>query len=158
CLALADVQLIGEEWPGYPPGSEGPVTFAADLERYARGDSQGTLSVRRVAGDQELARLPGPGKNAGNLWFSPDGVLLAAEYNPLPGRSTNFAVWDWQRRAKVFTPPFPVSRRSAAFSPDGRHLALGQDGGKVHLYEVGTWKGVKGLALGCRPGLLAFHP
>jgi serine/threonine protein kinase/WD40 repeat protein/tetratricopeptide (TPR) repeat protein len=158
CLALADVRLVGEEWPGFPPGSEGPLAFAADLERYARGDSQGTLSVRRVAGDQELARLPGPGKNAGNLWFSPDGGLLAVEYNPLPGRPTNFAVWDWQRRAKVFEPPFPVSRSSAAFSPDGRHLALGQAGGKVRVYEVGTWKGVKGLAVGFRPGLLAFHP
>jgi serine/threonine protein kinase/WD40 repeat protein/Tfp pilus assembly protein PilF len=157
CLALADVRLV-REWPGYPPGSRGPVAFDANLERYARGDSKGAISVRRVAGDRELARLPGPGIVAGHMKFSPDSDFLAVRYSRLPGRSTNFVVWDWRRRAPAFEPSFPVTDAAAAFTPDGRQLMLGQEGGTLLLYEVRTWRKVKRLVGGCKPANLSFHP
>jgi serine/threonine protein kinase/WD40 repeat protein len=158
CLALADARLVQPEWPGYPPGSRGTPGFDADLERYARSDVEGTISIRRVADDHELARLPSRGAGgAANIVFSPDGRLLAVAYwRQIPGSSTSFCIWDWQRNAVVFQPTFPGG--SVAFSPDGRHFALAQPDGTVTLHdsaggdEVGRWNGGLG-----RPGL-AFHP
>src|SRR5262249_61384908 len=83
CCGLTDVRLVQPEWPGFPPGSSGSPGFDPGLERYARSDGRGTISVRRVADDRELARLrnPGPGRAAAGLVFrlvfSPDGSLLA---------------------------------------------------------------------------------
>ena len=164
CFALADARLIQPEWPGYPPGFSGTPAFDADLERYARSDEKGTISVRRVADDQELARLPGrgPGGGAAELAFSPGGGLLAAHYwRKIPDSPTDFRIWDWQRREVVFEPAFPV--RGAKFSPDGRHFVLIQSDGTVTLHdsttqhEVTRWNADLGPIPSGAP-LQAFHP
>jgi serine/threonine protein kinase len=127
CFALTDVRLVQPAWPGFPLGSTGEPGFDADLGRYARSDSDGTISVRRIADDQELARLssPGPGCGARGIVFSPDGSLLAAAYwRQIPDSSTDFRIWDWRRGEVVFQPSFRVY--SMSFSPDGRHVALAQ--------------------------------
>src|SRR5262249_28927918 len=59
CMALVDLR-IAKEWDGWPPGTTG-LNFDAQLKSYARCDVKGNISVRRVADDQELAHLPGPG-------------------------------------------------------------------------------------------------
>jgi serine/threonine protein kinase/WD40 repeat protein len=156
CFALADVRLVQPEWPGYPLGSRGTPGFDADLGRYARSDSEGTISVRRVADDQELARLPSPGSARGAV-FSPDGHLLAAVYwRQIPDSSTNFRLWDWRRGKVVFQPSFPV--HSVTFSPDGRHFALGQSDGTVTLHDSAGGKEVGGWSGGLGSPWLAFHP
>src|SRR5262249_1368685 len=86
CLALTDVRL-GHEWPGFPPGSTAGMAFDADLERYARSDLKGNLSIRSVGDDRELARLPGQGaggvsSGAAVMQFSPDGRWLAVRHWP----------------------------------------------------------------------------
>src|SRR5262249_26338942 len=78
CIALPDFRLA-QEWDGCPPGTAG-VVFDATLERYARSDTKGNISVRGVADDGELVRLPGPGQPAWSLRFSPNGRFLAAYY------------------------------------------------------------------------------
>src|SRR5262249_55872513 len=87
CLALPDLRPT-PNWAGYPAGSSG-LAFDADLERYARSDRRGAISLRRTADDRELARLPGPGKPAWFLRFSPDGRYLAARYD-----TGDVRVWD----------------------------------------------------------------
>jgi serine/threonine protein kinase/WD40 repeat protein len=156
CLALPDVRRI-KEWEGFPPGSSSGHAFDDRLEHFARSDEKGNISVRRSADDEEVALLPGPGNSgANNMKFSPDGVFLAVGYwQPLPGKPTNFRVWDWRRRAVVLEAPSRVD--PAAFSPDGRRMALGREDGTV-LYDVATWKEVKRLGPFHRPGFLAFHP
>jgi serine/threonine protein kinase len=59
-LCLPDIE-IDKEWDGYPIGS---TSFAIDaaFERYARADSKGNVSIRRIADDRELMRLPGSGR------------------------------------------------------------------------------------------------
>jgi serine/threonine protein kinase/WD40 repeat protein len=157
CLALADVRPR-PDWMGYPPGSEGGVGFDANLKRYARSDGQGTISIRRVTDDQELARLPGRGKGAGAMVFSPDGNCLAVCYHlPFRGQSAKLVAWVWQRRGAVFECPLSI-HSFPAFSPDGRRLAVGQDNGTLILFDVGTWKKVRSMTLGWKPAHVAFHP
>jgi serine/threonine protein kinase/WD40 repeat protein len=163
CFALADVRLVQPEWPGFPAGSSGSPAFDPDLERYARSDGKGTISVRRVADDHELARLHNPDQRpaaglAFRLMFSPDGSLLAWAdwWHQDPDSSTNFQLWDWRNGKVVFQPSFRVA--TVAFTPDGRHFALAQFDGTITLHasaggkEVGRWNG------GLGPPWLAFHP
>jgi hypothetical protein len=76
CLLLPDFE-IAREWDGLPAGSSG-LAFDAGFERYARGDKDGNVSVRRVANDHQLLTLPGAGVVSpyGGLAFSPDGRFL----------------------------------------------------------------------------------
>ena len=76
CLALTDVR-VGKEWEGAPDGTDA-VVFDAALERYARSDKHGIISVRRVSDDAELFVLPRAKTRFGQLCFSPDGKYLAA--------------------------------------------------------------------------------
>jgi serine/threonine protein kinase/WD40 repeat protein len=164
CLALADVRRLREPWEGLPPGSAGALEFDANLERYARSDTKGNVEIRQVEGDPLLVRLPGYGRSgtdgcAIGSRFSPDGRLLALRYqSQVPDQPTNVKVWNWQRGRVVFHPPFPVNEEAMAFSPDGRHLALGQADGMVSVYAVDGWKGPSRLKCGSTPVFLAFHP
>jgi serine/threonine protein kinase/WD40 repeat protein/tetratricopeptide (TPR) repeat protein len=75
CTALTDVQVDRElNWPN---GSE-LADFDGNLERYARADEHGNVSIRRVVDDAELANLPGIGSGSDlRFLFSPDGRFLA---------------------------------------------------------------------------------
>lgn len=164
CLALTDVRLV-KEWQGFPPGSSGAAFFDANLEHYARCDSKGNISVRRVDDDRQLVELPGSGiagsdSGAGWMAFSPNGRLLAVRYlRQILGQPTNFLLWDWQQRKIVFQPSFPVSLFGAlCFSPDGRQLALGQGDGTVTLLELETRIEGNEIKAGAAPSRLAFSP
>ena len=99
-LSVADLGK-DREWDGYPPGSAG-VCFDHRLERYARSDSQGNISVRRVADDHELALLPGEKHGAWTLHFSRDGRYLAAGYQGRFQRDTlRFYIWDLEKRTAI---------------------------------------------------------
>jgi len=114
CLALADLREAAS-WDGYPPGSKGLV-FDAQLERYARSDDKGNISVRRAADDRELARFPGDGKPVWFLRFSPDGRLLAARDEALAGRVWDLGgelVWKGRCGALDFSPDSRPPRRRA---------------------------------------------
>jgi len=56
-LTLADIRPI-RDWQGWPPGSR-DIAFDAAGERYARGDEQGRITVRRVRDDAEIATWKG---------------------------------------------------------------------------------------------------
>jgi hypothetical protein len=159
CFALTDVQLVQPVWPGFPLGSTDGLGSDADLGRYARSDSDGTISVRSIADDQELARLrsPGPGCGTSRIVFTPDGSMLAAAcLRRIPSSSTNFRIWDWRRGEVVFQPPFPVN--SVSFSPDGRHFALAQSEGIITLHDSARGTELRRWSTGLTEPWLAFHP
>jgi serine/threonine protein kinase/WD40 repeat protein/Tfp pilus assembly protein PilF len=72
-LALPDFE-VAKEWDGSPAGNQ-HLDFDAALERYARSDNQGRVSIRRVSDDQEIVALPGLGRPA-TVRFSPRGRYL----------------------------------------------------------------------------------
>jgi WD40 repeat protein len=127
------------------------LAFDARLERYARSDERGNLSVRSVADDQELALLQGPGHYAYFLHFSPDGRFLAAIYDQhVPG----LYVWDWRRRQTIL--------RShlfgyVDFSPDSRQLVLGEQG-SIRFFDLMSGKEVKRIASKSHYHAFAFDP
>src|SRR5262249_25949742 len=87
-LALPDLEVL-REWKGYPAGTVG-LDFDGNLERYARLAADGTVSVRRVSDDSEIARWREPTEGAwaeseSNLRFSPDGRFLCIRH-PDSGR------------------------------------------------------------------------
>ena len=163
CLALSDLRRI-HEWPGNPPGTSEHPGFDADLKHYARCDSEGNISVRRVADDQELVVLPHKGSGAASLShadtlsFSPDGTLLAVHYlRDVPDGSTTFLLWDWRRRA-IASQPEVMLHCPAIFTPDGRHLALAHRDGTVIISEVEGGKEWNRLKTASEPLHLAFSP
>jgi serine/threonine protein kinase/WD40 repeat protein len=175
-LALADLRLVHKEWVAFPAGARGHIAFDFNLECYARSDSQGNISVRRVENDRELARLPGASiaitfspngsfdfkeisaetwSSAATSTFSPNATLLAIRYwSALPGQTANFRLWDWQRRLCLFQPTFFV--REIAFSSDGRYLSLGHDDGTVTIHELPSGREEKRMSIGMRQPVLAF--
>jgi serine/threonine protein kinase/WD40 repeat protein/Tfp pilus assembly protein PilF len=117
-LALPDVRPL-REWEGFPPGTR-DAACDAKLDRYARGDGAGTVSVRRLADDAEIARTTAfPGGNW--LSMSPDGQFMTAHYGE------SFRVWRLGRN-----PPTVLMEEahvfSAGFSPDNRLLFHRSDG------------------------------
>jgi WD40 repeat protein/tetratricopeptide (TPR) repeat protein len=143
CLALTDLRRA-KSWGGFPSGTT-VLAFDARLERYARSDERGNLSVRRVADDRELATLPGPGRHAYFLRFSPDGRFLAALYDQ---QSQPLSVWDWgQGRTVLRSGLFG----GVDFSPDSQQLVLGEKG-SIRLFDLTSGEEVRRI-----PSKVGYH-
>jgi serine/threonine protein kinase/WD40 repeat protein/Tfp pilus assembly protein PilF len=168
CLALADLKRTKVSIP--EPGWSQPCAFDPKLQYYVvhhtgdnhpenRDVNQGQLSLRRVADDQEIARLPGIGVRVVWAQFSPDSRYLAAHYEQ--GRRHNY-VWDLNRREAIVK----VSQGSYAsfptFSPDSRLVALSRPDNSIRIYELPSgarWRDLPpSLPPRPAPGAVRFHP
>ncbi|HLJ96543.1 MAG TPA: WD40 repeat domain-containing serine/threonine protein kinase, partial [Gemmataceae bacterium] len=130
-LALPDLYLA-KQWPGFPPGSA-MVDFDDRLEIYARTDQQGNCSIRHVAGDQEVALLPGWGKRT-TPYLSRDGQFVA-----VIGSDGRFQAWQI-----VGSQPERLLEETAHavfaadFRSDSRWLAVAHLDGVISVYELPT--------------------
>ncbi len=150
CLALPDLRLA-RQWPGWPAGSD-HVDFDGKLEHYARADTQGAVSVRRVADDAEIARLPGAGAETW-LLFSRDGKFLAVR------SSVGLKVW----KLGGDEPAVVVDVRAgdflaSDFSPDSRQFAVSHADGSIRVHDLAAGQPPRRLPSGRRATCLAFHP
>ena len=69
------------------------------------------------------------------------------------------SIWDLDRRAELSIPDAPSRLSAAAFSPDGRSLALGTPGGKVEVRDFPTMRLAAGWDTeGISVTALAFSP
>jgi WD40 repeat protein len=151
CLMLVDLE-VEKEWDGWPAGS-GAVAFDAALERYARYDvNDHSMSLRRVADDQLIDRLPGRGPTGyAGMRFSPDGRWFAR-----CTESTGL-VEVWRVDDAGAKPAWPPTKgESPQFSPDGTRLAVNV-GGTAQLHDTATGRMLKHIP-GTIPPLSAFHP
>ncbi len=156
-LALLDLRPV-REWVGntFPF----MVAFDSELERYARCDTDGGVSFRRVAGDVELLRMPGFG-GYGNYWpnINRDGRYLSV-WQEHGGR---IKVWRLDRAPPALAWDVPTEGQSApTFSPDGRLLAYALQDGTVALIDLES-RSSRRLppadgAAGCAWFGLALHP
>jgi WD40 repeat protein len=124
CMALPDMRL-SKEWHGWPPGTT-MLAFDGPHERYARCNTNGGITIRRVADDQELQHFPGPGKPVWLMLFSPDGKFLVARYN-----SGYIQTWDVAHGEPMYKEPFAPF----ALSPDSRHLAV-VEGASIRIRDL----------------------
>jgi serine/threonine protein kinase/WD40 repeat protein/Flp pilus assembly protein TadD len=159
CLALPDLR-VAREWPGWPAGSFG-LDFDGKLERYARVDRGGKVSVGRVPHDAKLAPLPAYEPNP-EVRFSPDGQFLALGHASGPRQVWKFKVWKLSGQDPLFVPvPIEETARGSNafdFSPDSRQLAVGHENGSISLYDLTTGQRLRNLKAGAPPWRLAFHP
>jgi WD40 repeat protein/tRNA A-37 threonylcarbamoyl transferase component Bud32 len=152
-LGLPDVEIV-RQWAPTASG-ELNLSFDAALERYSHTDRRGLVSIRRVADDEEIVRLPRPA-SACQAWLSPDGRLAAV----LDRGTHGLQVWR-------LTGPSPVvvheakdvtNLYGALFSPDSRRLIYGHGDGRIGLVtladnQVTVWRapGTEVWGFCCRP-------
>jgi WD40 repeat protein len=136
CLALADLRplraLEGRSLDEYR------VAFDAGFERYAVSDADCNVSLRRVADDVEIARLPRIGPPPRLSWvvlrFSPDGGRLAVGYD-FDVKESSVCVWDLSAGA----PARGIVLADASlfdFSSDGCRLLVGRSDGTIGLFDA----------------------
>jgi WD40 repeat protein len=135
CMALPDLRPRPEFDRYTAEGTGGAVD--SRLRRHATSDDQGTITIRRVPGDQVIARLRGVGTRASSLHFSPDGRSLAVIYPPDPqARRGRCFIWDLGRREVVLRLPPEVAASGLRWSPDSRRLAV--DYRSPQAYRTGS--------------------
>jgi serine/threonine protein kinase/WD40 repeat protein/Tfp pilus assembly protein PilF len=154
CLCLPELE-VAREWDGWPVGSSG---FALDeaFARYARGDRDGNVSVRRLSDDEELFRLPGVGLvwNYRGLKFSPDGRFLHQFCRGNQGFRARLWKLEGPRRVRV-----PEDHVGFAFSPDSRQLAASFADGSIRLYDTESGREVRRFNSGMAGiELLSWNP
>ncbi len=150
CLALPDLKPT--KWAITRPTGMVGITFDPTMTRYALRFHDGTISVRRVADDQEVASFQAQVDSDNWIFrFSPDGRYLAASH------SSDFAltVWDVDRRAVAVEDPGRIWR-AARFSPDSRRIAAAHDDGDLLVYNLAT--GRRGRRWPGKASRLAFRP
>jgi serine/threonine protein kinase/WD40 repeat protein len=152
-LALPDLKAVGRDITA-PPNV---LAFAFDstLTRYALRFRDGTISVRRFAGDQKIAHFQARADREFHVFcFSPDGRYLAT--TPSPGAA--LTVWDVDRKAVAVNDPGPVHGNVARFSPDSRRIALVNGKSReLIVYDLATGQASRRWPVPS-PGDLAFRP
>jgi WD40 repeat protein/tetratricopeptide (TPR) repeat protein len=154
CLVLPDLETI-REWEGFPLGSHG-VAFDVTLERYANGDTDGTVRVCRTGDGALIATLPSTGQRVvhGELSFSPDGRFLYRRGIDAPPQV-------WRLRGTEAALGWEAPKNSdgmAAFAADSSLLAIPYQDGSVRVFDTATGKETANLATGFHPVRLAFCP
>jgi eukaryotic-like serine/threonine-protein kinase len=151
CLALPDLKKTGLVMRRRPEVLK--ATFDSTLTRYALRLKDGTIQVRRIADDAEIAHFLGRGdRDISVFGLSPDGRYLAA--TDFPG--FELTVWDIDRNQVAVRDPGPVFRWWAAqFSPDSQRIALSIKDGDLLIYDLTSRRQTGRLRLP-KPGHLAF--
>lgn len=116
----------GHSWAGWLPDTLGGI-FDPKMELFARINSTGEVSIRRVSDDEELAHLPALRSDTGLQDFSPDGrylVLNANVANPFLLR-----IVEWRTGKTVFSSNQLLSPDNEGsgwvhWFPDGRHFLI----------------------------------
>jgi WD40 repeat protein len=166
CLALVDLRLDCK-WDAYPAGTTTTgIAFDADMQHYARVDSDGNITVRRLADNQETVKItdigapPLPGRPEDwrmPLLFSPDGRFLAAAGHP--NHKVPLGVWDLQGSKLVLTEaPAGGFERKIDFSPDSRVLAAGLPDGSIAVHDLLAATKVKRFDIGKPIFGIRFNP
>jgi WD40 repeat protein len=131
CFALPDLLPTGrviEE----PQGTI-MTCFDSMMMRYAVRLRTGTIVVRNIADDSEVARFIAQGdRHIFTFNFSPDGRYLATTH--FPGYA--LSVWNVESKTLVMAEPGPVAGTSARFSPDSRRMVVAHFDGDVLAYDL----------------------
>jgi serine/threonine protein kinase/WD40 repeat protein len=151
CLAHLDLRLA-KQWPGHPPNTT-VIYFDSMLERYARADRSGFVSIRRTSDDSEIHRL-GARSLADFPLLSPDGQYLA---HGVPGERGRVRVFNLAGREPVEVVP-ETACSTFEFSPDSRWVAIGQADGAISLLDLLSRRVVGKLKADRVPIHLAFNP
>ena len=124
------------------------------MTRYALRFRDGTIKVRRVDDDGEIATFKARSdREIYVLRFSPDGRYLATTH--FPGLAVT--VWNVDNGSVVLSDQSLIGGRAANFSPDSRRLALTQADGNILVYNLSDSRQISHLRMPYS-GHVAFRP
>ena len=135
------------------------IAWDARLERFAESDPRGNIVVRRVADNQQVLRLAGPGEPAWAIRFSPDGRYLAARHHP--GRRDDLShayVWNLSDEKTIAQGPLKFPGAACSFYPGRARLAAAAEGQPFLLGErLGDADNVAQIAVAAADGKIMLH-
>ena len=131
CLALADLK---ESTLGMSFLRQGEmIDLHPDFKIAAVAAPDGFIKICQLSDGQSLMSLAGDGR-VQHLRFDPTGAFLAVGYR---GAATNqLVVWDWRKRARLFSAPPGIDAEALDFSADGKKLAVGSQDGRIIIYGL----------------------
>jgi WD40 repeat protein len=131
------------------PGHQQPqiVLFSPNGRLLAVGGGDQIIRLWDPATGRKLDELRGHVGGISGLAFSPDGSMLASGASGNPPNTkgqtatdSTVRLWD-VKTGKARTLPGPERwAQTVAFSPDGKTLAVGGSGTRIHLIDVATGK------------------
>ncbi|PWU10116.1 MAG: hypothetical protein C5B50_26120 [Verrucomicrobia bacterium] len=139
CLALPGLRFAREWKTTWRDGID--LDLQAEPFWFTQGDPQGTISVRRLDSDEEIAPIPGLGRSIYGLCISPGRRWLSAIYSGENSAHDSMQIWDLANRKRLFsisTNPNTQGFRTVAFSPREPNVAVAQAGGPIILYDLNS--------------------
>jgi serine/threonine protein kinase len=129
CMALPDMEPAG---PAIHQ-AEGATAFVVDagMTRYAVWLRDGTILIRGVVDEQEIARFTLPANQGCGFLFSPDGRYLAGF-----DHSAEIVVWDVSQGSERVREPVHDNFWNGRFSADSRAIAIVHGDGSIVLYDL----------------------
>jgi WD40 repeat protein len=151
CLALPDLG-VAKEWNGWPTGTLA-VDFDGALERYARLDRQGIVSIRGVADDREIQRVVAM-KGTDWVELSHNGRFLVV------GGKDRLELWNLigPEPSLIHEEREQYANSTRAFSRDSHQFAFSRKDGVIILYDLASSQEIRRFEVGAQPRFLAFHP
>jgi eukaryotic-like serine/threonine-protein kinase len=151
-VALPDVEVV-RQWQGWPRGTVG-MRFDGTLERYARSDQHGNVSVRRVADDAEIVALPGAGRTA-EVYLSQHGRLLGVH----DLGTMRVKVWRLTDAAPVLIHEgADVTRWGVEFNPDNQRLLYIHRDSRISIVTLADGQVTRWPARGTAAAGPCFRP
>jgi eukaryotic-like serine/threonine-protein kinase len=148
-MALPDVRRVPIGRTS-PPDTAG-LAYGGQFGLYARADTRGVISIRRISDDREIRRIDAGPITRAYLTFSPDDRFLLCL-----GEESTLRVWRVAGGQRVL-PDDLHECQAHAFSPDGRRLAVGWQEW-ILCFDLATGREVKRWRLPTRAHTLAFRP
>ena len=160
-LVLPDAELA-QEWE-QPSGDKLGLSFDATLQRYARLDTKGGVTVCRVSNGREEVVHRLPARREDQVYtapISPDARFVACGHGPPNSMTGAVRVWklDGPEPAVLLDESPGIYEWALAFHPSGGQLAVGHIDQSVSIYDLATGRRVQRLAVSALPFTLAFHP
>src|SRR5262249_20367721 len=133
------------------PAGTAALAYGDQYRLYARADTRGDISIRSIPDGREIRRIAAGPIPGSSLYFSPDDRFLLCL-----GEAYTLRVWRVADGQRVL-PDDLRDCRAHAFSPDGRHLAVGwQD--SIGTFDLATGREVRRLRLPAQVHRLAYRP
>jgi WD40 repeat protein len=115
------------------------VVFSPDSKLLMTGAGNHSAYLFEVATGKDLFPFPGHHNYVGNVNYAPEGQTIRT-----CGQDTQAQIWDAAgRQLRLFVAVGQHRGKSSAYSPDGRLLAVGGNGGTIRFFDLDTTRQVR---------------